>query len=87
MLKERKGNAKVTQKYLPAPSGSRLSSRNQVKVVLGLESFAVQANWSGSPARIGTGFPKVIRFGGTVINKYFQVQADNCSIQGKGRLF
>ena len=52
-------------KYLPAPSGNGLSSRYQVNVVLGFESLAVQASCNDSPARTGSGFPKVTLFGGT----------------------
>ena len=57
-------------KNLPAPSGIGLSWLYHVRVVFGLESFAVQASCSNSPARTGSGFPKVTLMGGTVKIKF-----------------
>ena len=57
------------KKILPAPSGIRLSLRNQVKVVFGFESVAVQASCNNSPARTGSGCLKVTLFGGTEMRK------------------
>ena len=60
-----KVSRKFEKKHIPAPSGIGLSPRNQINEVFGLESFAVQASCNNSPARTGSGFPKVTLLGGT----------------------